>query len=1182
MEFRVLGPFEVRDGDREISIGAFRQRAVLALLTIHAGQTLSTDRIIDEIWAGSPPPSALKTLHAYISRLRRVLHSPPGGDDGAPLLSRHPGYVLAIDPSQVDSFRFEQLVADAGVALNEGNAEVAADLVRQALSLWRGTALAEFAYEPFATNESQRLMERRMEAVELRIDTDLALARHASVVSELEALVSEHPVRERLWAQLMIALYRCGRQADALAAYTKVRRLLVDELGIEPGPELRNLERLVLEQSPELAWQPTHREGHSLTEPSAGSTLESGATRTARGRAFGEGVELREAATELLPLVGRDTQLDQLAEVVHSAPPGTFPRLVLVLGEAGCGKTRLLTEFGRRATEQGVLVAFGSAEEGSSLPYGPFGEAVRSVIRATGQMSIERVGHLKDDLTRLLPEIGPPPPLPEDLGTARARLFEAVLQLLSGAGDDEELLLMIDDAQHMGEGAVALLRALLDRTWSRPVIVVLASRVDVAKRGSRLDERFVELLRREGAQTIEVGRLSADDLTTLVEQLEPGDTEESEQIAAHLAGLTAGIPLLVREVLASGPSAVPQPSVVHLQRRSATPLVEGVIGLRLSKVSEPTQDLLESASMIGAQFDLGVLAEVAGQPATTVVGLLDEAIGAGILVESDEPDRLAFDHGLIREVVASSVTASRQTRIHGLVAEVLAGHGESIEAAQHALLGYVGITAETATQLAIDGADAAMASLSFEVARSLCLDALAGPAANLDAGARADLLLRLGRAESLSGHVQEAETAWRSAAELARSVGDHDRLAHIALGTDPHGHTVSASSELRWSLLTEALAELGPGWTPLRLLVASEWLTEAVMPPRRDFEEDFVTEVVGAATRFDDPAVLAAAYQARHILARTRNFQKRREFSEEFRSLAEQLGDDRWLFEAHLACLIDAAVYADGRGLAESLDALRQTCARYRAPRALWTFELAAASCARLRGEFEIANEHESAASSIGDRYAIMDNAVAIAATAFLDAFHLGQLPALRPLTEQFAAAPPEAAAWTLAAGITAAADGDAAVARSALEKGVGQLPTSPEVLWLTSVCLASELVAWVGTDERLASELTSLLEPYAGNFAVLGTLSSDFGPVDRCLGILRANVGDLAGAREHFALAIDASQRLGARPWELRARTDWLIAEVALGQGAPSWSEDLEAELAATGLGGALGRLRAASESSG
>ena len=210
MDFRLLGPFEVVDDGLVLSLGGRRQRAVLALLTIHAREVLSVDRIVEEIWAGSPPSSATQTLHAYVSRLRGALRDSSTATQEV-LVSRAPGYLLDVDESQVDSLRFENLLEKGTKHLAAGKPARAHEAVSQALSTWRGMALADFAYEPFAARESQRLMERRVEAVELRIDADLSLGRSGEVVAELDRLVEEHPLRERFWAQLMVALYRCGR-----------------------------------------------------------------------------------------------------------------------------------------------------------------------------------------------------------------------------------------------------------------------------------------------------------------------------------------------------------------------------------------------------------------------------------------------------------------------------------------------------------------------------------------------------------------------------------------------------------------------------------------------------------------------------------------------------------------------------------------------------------------------------------------------------------------------------------------------------------------------------------------------------------------------------------------------------------------------------------------------------------
>jgi DNA-binding SARP family transcriptional activator len=266
VDIHLLGPFEVANRDRALPLGGRRQRAVLALLAIHAGEVLSTHRIADDIWAGDPPPSAVQTVHTYISRLRSVLRASCVDPSVNEIItSCESGYVLRAQQDWIDAIRFEQAVAEASTAFGTHRLELATERIQKALSIWRGVALADFVYEPFAAGESQRLGERKLEAIELRIDIDLSLGRHAPNVAALEGLTAEHPVREHFWAQLMTALYRCGRQADALSAYGKVRRTLIEELGLEPGPELRRLEHMVLEQSDELTWRPPRGEPSVLS-----------------------------------------------------------------------------------------------------------------------------------------------------------------------------------------------------------------------------------------------------------------------------------------------------------------------------------------------------------------------------------------------------------------------------------------------------------------------------------------------------------------------------------------------------------------------------------------------------------------------------------------------------------------------------------------------------------------------------------------------------------------------------------------------------------------------------------------------------------------------------------------------------------------------------------------------------
>ncbi len=245
MEFRILGPLEVWDEGREVSLGGPKRRALLAVLLLHPNEVVSADRLIDELWGEDSPERAAAALRVNVSRLRKALPQDV-------LTTRSPGYVIRVEPDQLDLARFERLVDEGRSLRARGLTAEASERLRDALSLWRGPALTDFAYESFAQAAIPRLGEIRLAAVELRIDADLALGRHDELVGELEALVTEHPLRERLRGYLMAALYRSGRQAEALDAYQDARRVLLDEFGIDPNPALQELERAILRQDPSL------------------------------------------------------------------------------------------------------------------------------------------------------------------------------------------------------------------------------------------------------------------------------------------------------------------------------------------------------------------------------------------------------------------------------------------------------------------------------------------------------------------------------------------------------------------------------------------------------------------------------------------------------------------------------------------------------------------------------------------------------------------------------------------------------------------------------------------------------------------------------------------------------------------------------------------------------------------
>ena len=301
-EVRLLGPVQVVRAGREVGLGGPRPRAVFALLVLEAGRVVPAGRLAEEVWRDSPPPGAAKTLRSYVSRLRALL-----GPDAA-LAARAGGYLLSVAAGTVDAVSFEQLAASGQAALSRGEAATAAGHFREALGLWRGPALADVCEVELLAREAARLEELRLAAVEGRIEADIQLGLHAKVIGELEGLVGEYPVRERLWRLLVLGLYRAERQADALAAYRRARDLLASELGLEPGEELRRLEQAVLRQQVPAAPPPAR---HNLPAP-------------------------------LTSFVGREQDLTRLERLLGEA------RLVTLAGTGGTGKTRLALEAGAR------------------------------------------------------------------------------------------------------------------------------------------------------------------------------------------------------------------------------------------------------------------------------------------------------------------------------------------------------------------------------------------------------------------------------------------------------------------------------------------------------------------------------------------------------------------------------------------------------------------------------------------------------------------------------------------------------------------------------------------------------------------------------------------------------------------------------------------------------------------
>jgi DNA-binding SARP family transcriptional activator len=353
LEFRILGPFEARQDGEVVRIGGPKQRALLAILVLSANQPVSVDRLIEELWGGAPPGSAAHSVEVYVSQLRKAL-----GDAGV-IVTQRPGYRLQVEPEHIDLHRFESLVAGGREAVAAGDPEAGAARLREALGLWRGAPLGDFAFETFAQGAIARLEELRLAALEDRIDADLALGRHTQVISELEGLVSEHTLRERPRGQLMLALYRAGRQAEALEAYAATRAVLVEELGIEPSPALQRLERAILNHD---------------------ASLELDAPASPRG--------IRVEATRSILLAGSGAgQLEALlaftAPLARSASPH---ELIVVSLLAGADATGLAEETGRLEARRAALLEEGLAARAAAFTSDDRGA---DVVRLASQQDVD-------------------------------------------------------------------------------------------------------------------------------------------------------------------------------------------------------------------------------------------------------------------------------------------------------------------------------------------------------------------------------------------------------------------------------------------------------------------------------------------------------------------------------------------------------------------------------------------------------------------------------------------------------------------------------------------------------------------------------------------------------------------------------------------------------------------------
>lgn len=638
----ILGSLSVVTDDGERTPSREMQRAAFALLALNAGKVVSTDRLVDELWSDYAAGNRLNSVQALISQLRRLI-----GPDR--ILTRPPGYVLDVDPDDVDALRFERLVR--------------AGALREALGLWRGPALADVGDAPYISVEASRLEELRLGALEDRIDADLALGLHTELVAELQTLAAEHPLRERLHGQLMLALYRSGRQADALRAYDRVRKILSEELGLSPGPGLQKLEAAVLAQDPSLG--PPGSPGPSGPAPARGASDSPRVLRAPR--------PISHAADAAC--VGRDSDLSRLDERWGHAQAG-HQHAIFIFGEPGIGKTRLTVEFAQRAADTGALVLFGRCDEDVLSPFQPFVEAVGDLAARLDDTElaglIDTVGPA---LSRLVPGLaqrsGPPATAPPD-EPSMLWFVDALASLLAALADRAPLLLVLDDVHWADSTTVAGLRHVLRRNPTTRTLILATYRDSGLDDSHPLVELLADLRADRSCERIALTGLSEPAVAEMLVDI-VADRDLRDSAASLLRRETEGNPLFIGEVLRQFADQSDSPVVERLLAIRSDAIPEGiseVIARRLHRLSDPCRALLRLAAVLGVSFSTPVLRKLAADSVADVLSALDEAEGAGILREDpeSEPPGYVFTHTLVRRTLYDSTSRARRQELHAAAA----------------------------------------------------------------------------------------------------------------------------------------------------------------------------------------------------------------------------------------------------------------------------------------------------------------------------------------------------------------------------------------------------------------------------------------------------------------------------------------------------------------------------------
>lgn len=795
MEFLVLGPVEAHRSSRRIRIDGQKPLVVLAMLIAAGGRALSVDQLTIGLWGDEAPRTAHKALHTYISSLRKALEPDRAGDSPQVLLTTATGYRLALEGASIDAEIFRDLVQRGRRHLAEGQHAEAESALSDGLGLWRGPAYAQALDAEPVHHEAVALEELRLAANEDLLEARLELGDEAKVAVAAERMTLEHPLRERSWACLMLARYRMGCQAEALGAYRRLRTVLGEELGIEPSSELQALEEAILLHDPAVG-----RQRHD-------------------GSISGGHLDLPRflAPRPETPFVGRREEVGTLLAAWSDASAGAH-RLVAVLGEAGIGKTALVSHAARQLHDLGANVVAGRCREDGQVPYLPVIEVIRQVLtEPDADRLLGSLRQLATPLNRLVPDlVSDGPALRAEPGTERHLLHEAVAQLLRATSRERPLVVILDDVQWADAGTLDLIRHVAGHPEPARVLVLMTARPGSATE-DRLDDLLDDLARFDGAERLPLEGLTLDESTMMLASITDGRLPEVAASVVHTH--TGGNPFFLEE-LAGHMGRVGAlddrdllRSPADVENLGVPPMVQRAVGRRFAAVPHRGRSLLEMAAVIGTSFGLDILSAATGIDSLTVVDLLYEARSRGMVVEiPGESGRFAFRHALIRQSVYEAQTPVRLVEAHRRIAHALdALASRPSEAARHWLAAGELTPAVRALVAATEEAESLLA---FEVALGHVEELLAVwdevPAPNRPTGIdEAGLLGRAARLCAAVGRYGEAvEYGRRAIRQLeeapARKGSGLADLAHY-LWKAGHGREALSAAEQAIGLFPSAV-----------------------------------------------------------------------------------------------------------------------------------------------------------------------------------------------------------------------------------------------------------------------------------------------------------------------------------------------------------------------------------------